>query len=125
MRKKERQSLETILASVSDVLYPEEMGNAKITIDSVDCLGDTPLHVLVRRPNLYGVRVLLEKGADPNAVGDMGETPLHIAVSVGNEELIGLLLEYGADPDVTCEFGDTPKERAEQKSKSLGKCFHS
>ena len=123
MPKKERQSLETILASVSDTLFPEEMGNAKVTVDSVDCLGDTPLHILARRPNLYGARLLLEEGANPNAVGDMGETPLHVAVSAGDEALIKLLLENGADPHVTCEFGDTPRERAKAKSKKLEKLF--
>ena len=123
MRRKERQSLETILASVSDVLYPDKMGAAKVAINSVDCEGDTPLHILVRRPNRYAVMLLLENGADPNAIGDMGETPLHVAVSIENSELVKMLLENGADPDIVCEFGDTPKQRAVGKSKKLARIF--
>lgn len=123
MRRKERQSLESILASVSDVLYPDKMGKAEVSIDSVDCMGDTPLHVLARRPNLYGVRLLLEEGADPNAVGDMGETPLHVAVSVEDADMIRLLLDSGADPNIVSEFGDTPKERANSRAKRLAKLF--
>ena len=123
MQKKERQSLESILASVSDVLYPDKMGTAKVAVDSVDCVGDTPLHVLAGRPNVYGAGLLLEEGADPNAVGDMGETPLHRAVSAGSEDMVRLLLRYDADSSVSCEFGDTPKDRAQARSKKLARLF--
>ena len=123
MKKKARQSLEEILASVSDVLYPEKLGAARVTLDSVDCMGDTALHVLARRPNLYGARLLLEAGADPNAVGDMGETPLHVAVSAESEEMVQLLLENGANSEIISEFGDTPKERAKARSEKLASLF--
>jgi len=99
------------------------MGTAKVAVNSVDCMGDTPLHVLAGRPDVYGAGLLLEQGAKPNAVGDMGETPLHVAVSVGSEEMIQLLLENGADPNISCEFGDTPMERAKARSRKLARLF--
>ena len=123
MRGKTRQSVEAILASVSETLYPDKMGLAEVTINSVGCDGDTPLHILVGRPNRYAVMVLLENGADPNALGDMGETPLHVAVSIENPDLVRMLLDNGADPNIVCEFGDTPKQRATSTSKALAKVF--
>jgi len=115
--------LEEVLASVSETLFPDKLGTAQVSIDTVDCMGDTPLHVLALRPNLYGAKLLLEEGANPNAIGDMGQTPLHNAVSAGSEDMIRLLLEHGADPDIACEFGDTPRQRATDRSKKLAKCF--
>ncbi len=123
MRRKKRESLEEILASVSENLFPDKMGAAKVAIDSVDCDGDTPLHILVGRPNRYAVRLLLENGADPNALGDMGETPLHKAVSMEEPDIVRMLLDGGADPDIDCEFGDTPRQRAKARSIELAKIF--
>lgn len=118
-KAKRRQSLGEILASVSDTLFPEQLGAAPVSVNSRDVDGDTPLHVLVRRGDRYGVRLLLENGADPNAVGDMGETPLHVAVSGGDVEIVGRLLEFGADASVRCEFGDTPTERSAQSHSAV------
>ena len=77
---KQRSSLEEILASTSDTLFPAELGEAPVAIDSADCDGDTPLHVMVWRKDRYAVDLLIEAGANVNAVGDMSETPLHVAV---------------------------------------------
>ncbi len=63
------------------------------------CAGYTPLH---RCLTLYGseqtmamARVLLERGADPNAVTRMGNVPLSDAVMNNRTEFIKLLLEFG------------------------------
>jgi ankyrin repeat protein len=42
------------------------------------------------------VQLLLERGADPNAVGEFGFTPLHAAASTGDLEIIELLVHAGA-----------------------------
>ncbi len=113
-RLKQRQSLEEILASCSDTLFPAQMGKAKIEVNSVDVDGDTPLHVLTRRGNTYGIKLLLEAGAYVNALGDMSETPLHIAMRQGDAEVIALLLGCGADPDIMSEFDQTPRSIAQE-----------
>lgn len=52
--------------------------------------------------------MLLENGADPNAVsGDRGNTPVMDAASTGQTELVRLLLAAGADPDVRSKSGQT------------------
>lgn len=44
------------------------------------------------------IRMLLEKGADPNEQDDDGRTSLHMAVYAGNIPAVRLLVEYKADP---------------------------
>lgn len=111
-RIKSRQTLEEILASCSDTLFPAQMGEAEVQVNSTDVEGDTPLHVLVWRGNIYGIKLLLEAGAHVNAPGDMSETPLHIAMRQGNIEVIALLLGNGANPDILSEFNQTPRSIA-------------
>lgn len=41
--------------------------------------------------------VLLEHGANPNAVDSSGNCALHYAVYNGHEEMVALLLDYHAD----------------------------
>ena len=107
------RTLDEILRSTSETLFPAELGNAPVGITSRDCGGDTPLHVVVWRNDESATQQLLEAGADPNAVGDIGETPLHVAVRARSMAIARLLLLSGADPDIRCEFGDSPAERAE------------
>ncbi|MCK0096610.1 ankyrin repeat domain-containing protein [Yoonia sp. F2084L] len=118
-RIKSRQSLEEILASCSDTLFPAQMGKAEVQVNSTDVEGDTPLHVLTQRGNTYGIKLLLEAGAHVNALGDMSETPLHIAVRKGNAEVVALLLDSGADPDIVSEFDETPRSMTAQADSAL------
>ena len=122
-RPKKRESLEEILQSVSDTLFPAELGNAVVTVGSADVVGDTPLHVLAWRGNDYGIKLLIEAGADVNAVGDMGETPLHVAVRQGSAKAVEALLEAGADPNVVSEFDRSPKQMAEAAGREIARLF--
>lgn len=45
-------------------------------------------------------KILLDNGADPNAVDDSGRTPLHYAAIGGLESLAEALLAAGADPNM-------------------------
>jgi ankyrin repeat protein len=110
---KQRRSLEEILQATSDVIFPAELGEAVVTIDSHDICGDTPLHVMVWRSDRYAVKLLVESGADVNAIGDMSETPLHIAIRKKDKEIVDILLSHGADIDIRSEFDQTPLEVAE------------
>ncbi|WP_208349491.1 ankyrin repeat domain-containing protein [Pseudaestuariivita rosea] len=111
-RLKERCSLEDILASCSDTLFPAEMGNAKVSINSRDCDGDTPLHVMLWRNDTYAALELIRSGADIDAVGDMSETPLHVALRKQNVAVIQALLDAGADVSLVSEFGQSPASLA-------------
>ncbi|MCF8083596.1 MAG: ankyrin repeat domain-containing protein [Deltaproteobacteria bacterium] len=106
------KALDNLLQSVSDVLFPDELGNKKIAINTRDSDGDTPLHVIARRNDLKGTKILVNAGADVNAIDDMGETPLHVALSQKTKEIVKALLEAGANPNIRSEFGETAMEKA-------------
>jgi ankyrin repeat protein len=59
-----------------------------------------PLHIAIHQNNSEAVELLLEEGANPNAVGEDGFTPLHSAVAAGNAQAVKLLLNYGALTDI-------------------------
>ena len=60
------------------------------------------------------VRLLLERGADPNTPGnEYDHTPLHGAAGLGSKELVEMLLNAGADPmDQDEDTGSTPLHSA-------------
>jgi len=113
------RSLHEVLQSVSDVLFPAELGDAPVSLDSRDVDGDTPLHVLAWRSDTEGALLLIAAGANVNAVGDMGTTPLHVAIAQGNRRLARALIEAGARSDIRSEFGTTPAEEAAVKGMDL------
>jgi ankyrin repeat protein len=117
------RSLQEILQSTSDVLFPEELGTREVFLDSRDCEGDTPLHVLLWRKDFGGAKALIAAGAAPNTVGDMGETPLHVAIRLDNAEIVEALLAAGASPDICSEFGETPRDMAVAKGGVLARLF--
>jgi ankyrin repeat protein len=109
------RTLREVLASVSDALFPAELGEKPVAIDSRGCDGDTPLHVLAWRNDVAGAAMLIAAGADVNAIGDMSETPLHVAIAMNSVEMAGLLCRSGANREVRSEFGETPLEKASRK----------
>jgi ankyrin repeat protein len=58
-------------------------------------------------PNLEIVTLLLDHGADPNALNTTWQTPLMAAALVGDERLIKLLLDHKANVNVGSKFGMT------------------
>lgn len=122
-KPKTRESLQDILASCSDTLFPDQMGEAPVTIDSRDADGDTPLHVMLWRDNTHAVLQLIEAGADVDAVGDMSETPLHIAVKKQNLPVIDALLKADADTSLKSEFGQSPRDIADQLGGEVRRLF--
>ncbi|MBN2013235.1 ankyrin repeat domain-containing protein [candidate division KSB1 bacterium] len=119
----EKKILKQLLQTVSDVLFPDQLGEKTVEINSRDSDGDTPLHILIRRNDVHGVEVLISAGANVNAAGDMGEMPLHVAITMRNLEIIQLLLSAGADVNIACEFGDTPKQRASKQGMEISRLF--
>src|SRR5262249_54302733 len=73
----------------------------------------TPLQhaILARQPG--AVRLLLDRGADPNRiVGPKAPTPLQLAAGDPDPTFVKLLLAHGADPAVEGENGVTALSRA-------------
>lgn len=57
--------------------------------------GMTGVHLAAFHGYIDSLRILLEGGAEPNAVDDEGETPLHTACTGGSIQCATILLEYG------------------------------
>ena len=79
------------------------------TLEMEDCNGEKPLHVSCRL-DIAMAKLLLEKGADPNAQREKdGWTPLHICSESGQLESAKTLLSCGAKVHVNnCKDGLTP-----------------
>jgi len=58
--------------------------------------GNTTLHYTARQGSEANTRLLLEKGANPNARNSLGYTPIFDAAFNGHAHIIQLLLETGA-----------------------------
>ena len=63
-------------------------------------VGETPLHVAARASHAAVIKLLLENGADVNAIDDQQMTVLKHAVYGGEVVAVRLLLEHGAKVDV-------------------------
>jgi ankyrin repeat protein len=59
-------------------------------------LGRTPLHWAVGKRNIQGVRLLLEHGADVNALDKLGRTPSQLGSELNADEIVELLSKYGS-----------------------------
>lgn len=79
-----------------------------LEVNSVGREMETPLHMAVTRDAFEDVKILVEGGANVNAVTDIRTTPLQRAIYRKNFDMIRFLLERGADPNIASSFGDTP-----------------
>lgn len=76
-------------------------------IDERDEFGNTPLIDSVMAKAHNSVIVLLELGADPNAVSQTVDNALHCAVFSGDLKMVRVLLDGGAYPDYITDIGET------------------
>ena len=67
-----------------------------------------PFREVSNREPVDAMRVLLEAGADPDAVTDEGQAAIHMAAEGGLSEIVALLAEYDATLDLADNDGKTP-----------------
>ncbi|KAL7300392.1 hypothetical protein TKK_0007012 [Trichogramma kaykai] len=93
-----------------------------VNVNAQDSLGNTPLHLALRRGKLRLVEWLLNNGADPNLPNAEGLTPitywdvrdesgntlLHLALEHNFRETTQFLLRGGVNPNLVNQAGLTP-----------------
>ncbi|CZR66358.1 uncharacterized protein PAC_16259 [Phialocephala subalpina] len=75
----------------------DDMAIVQLVLSAHPRLGNS-LVSAVRNQNLRLILMLLEAGADINAVNECGESALSVAVSVRDHSLVSFLLQSGANP---------------------------
>lgn len=102
-------------ASAGDVAGARRELSAGVDPNSRDAdSGYTPLHIAAYSRHAGVVQMLLEAGADPNAVDKHGNGPLWTAVmqARGDNNIVELLLGAGADAGAKNIHGRSPYDMA-------------
>jgi ankyrin repeat protein len=73
-----------------------------------------PVHAAAAVRDHQTMKLLLERGADPNARQQLGFTAFHAAASRGDIEMATILLQHGADPHLRTEDGKNSVDIAEK-----------
>ncbi len=68
--------------------------------DELNITGWTPLYAAMKSQKFDVVKLLLKRGADPNAVTKLGSTPFLLASEICDLDIIEACVEAGADLDV-------------------------
>lgn len=85
---------------------------AELNTPSKTTMKVMPLHSAVAGKHMRISELLLEAGADVNAVQQHGYTPLHEASASGQLEIVQLLECFGADRTLRLDDGRTPLDLA-------------
>ena len=98
--------LESQAAAIHDAAKKGDVGAIAAALDAGANVNESDglaaaLHYAVNRQHLDAAKLLVERGADVNAVSKLGGTPLMAAVTKNRLEFITLLLAHGADPNAT------------------------
>jgi ankyrin repeat protein len=105
-------------ASIGNVDAMEALLEKNANIEArPDTMDVTALHLVAQGSNPAAVKLLLEKGADVNALSKGGMTALHYAASSAGKPKLGiveLLVQYGANLEArtTCEYKLLPIHEA-------------
>lgn len=91
---------------------------ADVNASSANAQRVTPLHAAAAVCDHETIRLLLGRGADPNARQQLDFTPLHTAASRGDIEMAKLLLAHGASRDARSADGTGVADIARQKGKN-------
>lgn len=82
-----------LITAVAQAVSAEVM---KKLVTSSNVHQTTPLHVAVHNNYDEVVKLLLQHGADPNAVDEDANTPLHRAATIGQNRIVDMLMGAGA-----------------------------
>lgn len=112
MNEREQVELNKLLINSSqgvNIQQITELIEAGADVNAVNEFRQTPLHKAIELGRRETAELLLDKGANINAVTIGGkETPLHVAVRCNRKELVELLLNKGANINAVDNLDMTP-----------------
>ena len=82
--------------------------NERIDVNTRQPDGATALHWAAHWDDLDTATLLLQAGADANAVNEFGVMPLYLACMNGSAAMVGAFLSAGADSNAALLSGETP-----------------
>lgn len=91
----------------------EYLGIELTDVNQKSNFGDYPIHIASVRGDIDEMKILLDNGADINAIGEHGYTALHNAVEQGNINTVKFLLEQNIDTTIKNINHLTAKELAQ------------
>lgn len=77
-------------------------------VNSKGIFGNVPLIIAITWGNIEAVELLLDAGADIDAICEEGNTPLHHAIEMGEFKIARILVLRGAKQDVRNIEGKRP-----------------
>ncbi|KAF3199711.1 hypothetical protein TWF191_000927 [Orbilia oligospora] len=92
------------------------VGEFENCVEWRDKSGMTALSVAAKAGNDASINILLDAGADINAVDPLGNTPLHYASAYGHLKAMRTLMDRGANFDVRNREGWYPKDYSYSKA---------
>lgn len=115
-----------LISAIADANNLKAVEILKLTADGIDVqdnfFKNTALHLAVGKgyttvsahgehleySNFEIVKMLVQKGANPNLINKFGNTPLHLAFLRRDLDMIVCLIEHGAELDIKNHEGNTP-----------------
>lgn len=85
-----------------------EIGVSPADLNIQNRVGETPLHVAVRKNRFHSINFFLIHGASPYIPNPQGYTPFHLAIKTHNSKFIKLFLSFGVPVDFRGPQGKTP-----------------
>jgi len=104
-------TLDEVLADVAT--SPGFEGCTEIGANSRSDAGRTPLHWMATLGDVVGVELLLEAGANIDAIDDDGNTALHEATALRQHDVVGVLVARGAQVHLVNAAGQSSLAIAE------------
>jgi ankyrin repeat protein len=106
--------LREVLDSIGDAA--DFFGVELTDVNQRGVYGNTPLKIAAVRGDADATGVLLEAGADVNAIVEDGCIALWYAAAFDHPEVVRILLDHGASLDTRNSLlGDTPEEAAQRR----------
>jgi uncharacterized protein len=97
--------LESLLALIESAWITEEH---PLTVHSRNYDSDSPLHTVIGWQDIQAAKILIQAGADINALGEENNTPLHRAIEMSEFNIARMLIAHGAKQDIKNAEGKRP-----------------